>query len=136
MDPLARALALRSAALFDGLPADSLLPIAALCSEVDLEPEQPLFRAGDPGDALYVIIVGAVRVEQRGETVAVLRAGECVGEMAVLDSDVRGADVVGDQVSRLIRLDRNDLLDLLGDQPSLLLRLARVLAARLRTPPP
>lgn len=132
LDALAKALALRQAPLFAEVPADALLPVAQLCAEVELDPDEVLFAAGDAGDSLYVVIRGAVRVERDGETVASLGQGECVGELAVLDWEPRSASIVADGPSLLIRLDRNDLLDLLADRPELVESLAQVLAERLR----
>jgi CRP-like cAMP-binding protein len=108
------------------------LPVAALCSETELDAGEVLFHEGDIGDALYVIVHGIVVVERDGEVLATFGDGECVGEMAVLDWEPRSATVVASEPTRLIRLDRVDLLDLLGDQPPLVDSLASVLAARLR----
>lgn len=130
---MARALALRQAPLFAEVPADALLPVAHLCAEVELEADEWLFDSGDAGDSLYVVIRGAVRVERDGERLATLGKGECVGEIAVLDWEPRSAAVIADQPTLLIRLDRNDLLDLLAERPELVEGLTRVLAARLRT---
>jgi CRP-like cAMP-binding protein len=132
LDPVAKALALRKAPLFSSLAADAILPVANLCSELELDEGEQLFAAGEPGDSLYVVVRGEVRVESGDDTLATLGAGECVGEMAALDFEPRSATVVAATPSHLIRLDRNDLLDLLRDRPALVDGLARVLAERLR----
>ena len=132
MKDLDKALSLRAATLFAGLSADSLLPMAALCREVDLHPGQVLFRAGDIGDSLYVVVDGHVVVERDGTEIARLAAGECVGEMAALDWEPRSATVRAGVPTRLIRLERNDLMDLLTDSPELVRSLANVLVQRIR----
>ena len=114
------------------MPADALVPVAALCTETELDAGEALFHEGDIGDALYVIERGSVSVERDGEILATFGVGECVGEMAALDWEPRSATVVASEPSRLLRLDRVDLLDLLGDQSPLVESLASVLAARLR----
>ena len=132
LDILEKALALRAAPLFSTLPADTLLPVANLCSEVELDTGQTLFDEGDLGDSLYVIVRGSIRVERDGRILATLMEGECVGEMAAIDWEPRSASVVADEPSRLVRLDRNDLMDLLADHPELVNSLAGVLVGRLR----
>ena len=132
LDVLEKALALRSAPLFAGLGAEAILPIANLSREVELEDGEELFSAGEIGDSLYVIVHGAVEVERDGKLLATLAEGECVGEMAVLDWQPRSATVTASESSRLIRLDRNDLLDLIADHPALTISLAEVLVERLR----
>jgi CRP-like cAMP-binding protein len=132
LDALDRALALRAAPLFHALPAEALLPVARLCTEVDLDPEDELFCEGDLGDSLYVVVSGGVRVVRGKTMLAKLGPGECVGEMAALDWEPRSATVTATAASRLIRLDRNDLLDLLADYPELVRAMATVLVERLR----
>jgi CRP-like cAMP-binding protein len=132
LDVLDRALALHQAPLFAALSADELLPLAELCATVELEAGERLFDEGDPGDSLYVIVSGRVSVEQGGRVVAVLEAGECVGELAALDWEPRSATVAAIVRSELVRLERDDLLDQLGDHPELLRALAIVLTERLR----
>ncbi len=118
--------------MFEPLPAEALLPVARLCSEVSIEAGDVLFEEGDLGDALYVVVSGAVQILRRGKLIAALGAGECVGEMAALDWEPRSATVAASTATRLIRLDRNDLMDLLSDYPELVRALATVLVERLR----
>ena len=132
LDILEKVLALRSSHLFAALPAEVLLPIANFCSELEVESGELLMEAGETGDSLYILIDGSVRVERDGATLAVLGAGECVGEMAALDWEPRSASVIAEETSRLVRLDRDDLLDLLADHPQLVVGLAEVLVGRLR----
>jgi len=132
LDILEKVLALRSAHLFESLPAEALLPIANLCSEVEVDSDEPLIQAGEIGDSLYVVVRGSVRVERDGATLARLGVGECVGEMAALDWEPRSASVLADEPTRFIRLDRNDLMDLIADHPELVVGLAEVLVERLR----
>jgi CRP-like cAMP-binding protein len=132
MNNLEKALALRAAPLFASLSADALLPVAALCHQVDLPPGGVLFDTGEVGDAMFVIVTGSVRVMRGSELVARLGAGESVGEMGALDLEPRSATVIASEQSRLIRLDRNDLMDLLTDYPELMRSLAAMLVERIR----
>jgi CRP-like cAMP-binding protein len=91
-----------------------------------------LFESGEVGDALYVIVAGEVDVVRGGAVIARLGAGECVGEMAALDWEPRSATVRAGAPTRLVRLERNDLMDLLTDYPELVRSLARVLVERIR----
>ena len=126
------ALALKNTSLFASLPADDLLPVANLCVRETLDAGDVLFHEGDLGDGLYVVVHGSVAVERGDKVIAILGAGECVGEMAVLDWNPRSATVVAEEPTLLIRLDRHNLLDLLADHPKLADNLAAVLAARVR----
>jgi CRP-like cAMP-binding protein len=132
LDLVERALALRAAPLFGPLTAEELLPVAELCTEVALAAGARLFAQGELGDSLYVITAGRVRVERDGKSVAELGVGECVGELAALDWEPRSATVHAVEATELIRLERDDLFDLLGDHPEIVRALAGVLVARIR----
>jgi CRP-like cAMP-binding protein len=129
---LDRALALRATPLFAALTAHELMPVASVATEHALAADEALFHAGELGDAMYVIVEGEVRVLAGPEVVARLGPGECVGEMAALDWEPRSATVVATGATRLIRLGRNELMDLLRDHPAIVRALARLLAARIR----
>ena len=129
---LEKALALRGAPLFASLSAEALLPVAAMCDEVSLDKGEALFDAGEVGDSMFVIVSGEVEVVRGGAVIARLGEGECVGEMAALDWEPRSATVRAAAATHLVRLERNDLMDLLTDYPELVRSLARVLVERIR----
>lgn len=106
--------------------------MAALCTEKRLAPEEILFSAGDMGDAMYILVDGEVRVVRDRQAIARLGPGECVGEMAALDWEPRSATVIASKPCLLIRLGRNELMDLLRDHPTLVRSLALVLTNRIR----
>ena len=133
IDALDRALALRAAPLFHALPAEVLLVVARLCNTLELDADDVLFDEGDLGDSLYVIVNGGVKITRNKLPITELGPGECVGEMAALDWEPRSATVTAREPTSLVRLDRNDLMDLLVDYPELVQALATVLVERLRS---
>lgn len=126
------ALLLHQIPLFADLPPDALLPIARLSSYQTLAPDEVLFEQGSFGDALYVVVSGLLRVQHERELVARLGDGEAVGEMAVLDWQPRSATVVAESPTTLLRVERNDLMDLLQEKPALLRSLLTLLNRRIR----
>ena len=109
------------------------MPVATQATVVELAASERLFAAGELGDAMYVIVRGEVDViSEDGERLAILAAPEVVGEMAALDWEPRSAAVWARRPTRLLRVERNDLMDLLADHGSLVSALIRVLTARLR----
>jgi hypothetical protein len=76
--------------LFSGLGAEAIGSLARLCQRRRLPAGQTLFVKGDPGDALYGVRRGQIRIEigtNAGErlTIEVFGAGDLFGEIAVLD---------------------------------------------------
>lgn len=95
-----------------------------------------LFQAGEPSDALYILIGGRLRVvapEDGGEqVVAELGRGELVGEIEALTEEPRTTTAITLRDSDLVRLPRAALLRLAQAYPQVLLRLNRILAGRLQ----
>ena len=97
-----------------------------------------LFRRGDQGTAMLVILLGQVRivlpgVEGREHVVRVLQAGEALGELALLDGRQRTADAVAETNGRLLVVERRDMLAAMRIQPDLALSMLTMLTDRLRT---
>jgi len=104
---------------------------------LSLASRETLFRAGDPGDALYVIISGRLRATITGEDGAErvleeMGRGELVGEMGVLMGEARSATVTAVRDSELVRLARSDLLALSQHHLEVMIRINALLARRMR----
>jgi CRP/FNR family cyclic AMP-dependent transcriptional regulator len=133
---------LRQISLFDGLLPVHLQRIAYLVQEVNYGAGEAVFKHGDEGDGLYLILAGAVRISRTvsgmgEEALAVLRPGMYFGEMSIVDDDVpRSADAIAHERSRLLKLPKEDLRDLMFVDRELayelLWRFVRTLSARLR----
>lgn len=96
---------------------------------------QLLFRAGDPGESLFVILQGRVHVfrELKGgvvKTLVVLGYGSIIGEVAVIDRQERSASIAALDDSALFELSRTQLILLLRTDPSVA---AKVLWAAMET---
>ena len=123
---------LARAPVFSTLSPELLEPILASGEERTFEAGETIVRQGDPGDDLYVILEGRVRVERGGRAVESLGEGEFFGEVAVLDGRPRSADVVAETATRTLRLSREVVRDALASEPRAAWAMLQVLAARLR----
>lgn len=127
--------------LFAGLPAVYLRRIAGV-GQVESHPYGALiFAEGAVGDKVYLIIEGAVRISRQvpgmgEEALAVLKAGDYFGEMALIDDFPRSADARAHQECRLFSISKDHLADLLFVDRDLaydlLWNFVRTLAGRLR----
>jgi CRP-like cAMP-binding protein len=133
--------ALRACGLFQALGADQLRKVAAIAKHRDLASGEVVFREGDPGEDMYVIAAGKVRIARRlprggEEELAVLGQGAYFGELAVVDDAPRSADAVAHTTCALVVLQRDDLDQLMFVDKDLaydlLWTLVRTLAGRLR----
>lgn len=115
---------LRSIPIFRSLSDDELREVAGIATEHTVTGGGVLFRQGEPGDALWIVISGAVRlfsVEQGHELVlGVQRPGEYFGEMSLMDGAPRSATAAAVGDTQLVSIGRADYLDLLGTSRTLL----------------
>jgi anion transporter len=128
---------LREVDLFAGLDRVTLARLAAhLEPQVHAAPSI-IFRQGDAGDALYILVSGTVGVYTTDKTgtvetlVRVLSAGEPFGEMALLSSIPRSATIKVESDCEILRLNRSAFVDLVREQPSVALAIAATLSRRL-----
>lgn len=127
---------LRRVNLFDGLPDEDLERIAAVVEGSSAEAGEVLFEEGEPGDRFYVVYSGAVEIvkslgEGDEEKLAVRRAGEAFGEMALLDDAPRSATARAAEETQLISVAREDF-ERLFDDDTLAYRMMRALSKALR----
>lgn len=123
--------ALSMTPLFAGLSGQLLEVLVSQLSIVSLEPGQQLFREGDPGDALYVVVEGELAVQSEGPPrveMSRLGPGSFIGEVALLTDQPRSATVTAIENAELLRIDRMTLSHVLGSHGEMLnavLRFAR-----------
>lgn len=89
-----------------------------------LEAGDTLFKAGDRGDSLFVILQGRVHVFREltdgvVKTLVVLGYGSIIGEVAVVDHQERSASIAALDDSALFELSRNQLVKLVKTHPSI-----------------
>jgi EmrB/QacA subfamily drug resistance transporter len=128
---------LANAPIFAGLSESVRDRIAERARPVHLAAGEWLFRAGQEGDALFVIRAGRLEVlaEDDGggaDVIRILGRGAALGELALLTSSPRSASVRAARDTDLIAIDRLDFERLLEAEPEVSLALTRALGAQLR----
>jgi CRP/FNR family transcriptional regulator len=128
---------LQAVPLFAGLSPEIQARLAEMMKPRRLQKGQVLFFKGDPGDHLYVIRSGEVKLvlsggEGQESILEVMREGDYFGEMSLFDEDARSADAVAAQETTLLSLHRNDFRSLVRDFPDMAFEIFRALSQRLR----
>lgn len=123
--------------MFHGVPDSQLDALARQAKTLRLGPREVLFTKGDPGDSMYLVISGRVRVgvvsiDGREVTYALLGPGQLFGEIAILDGGPRSADANAAESSELLVIERRDILAFIRAHGDYGLRLIEILCARLR----
>ena len=123
--------------LFSQLSAVELQRVVDVARERAYPRNSVILFEDDPGDALYVVATGQVKVVLIGEDgreviLSVMGPGEFFGEMSLLDDEPRSAHVIAMEDSSLAVLRREDFESLLTATPQIALALLRELSRRLR----
>ena len=128
---------LRSVPLFRNLDDSAAFELCNLLTVREATSGTPLFYRGDPGDAMYLIETGRVRISVKDAdghdaTLAELRDGEFFGEMAILDEQPRSADATILTNTRLAVLSRDDFRAFLHKNPDIAIGILTAMIHRLR----
>ncbi len=132
---------IKQAAVFADLTDDELGHIAEICQEQKFKSAQTIFKEGEPGNRLYIIAEGEVRISRNvpgsgEEALTVLKKGACFGEMSVFDRSERSTDAIANTSCTLLTISRSDfeiMLDFNRDMAyKILWSVVRLLSERLR----
>ena len=128
---------LQNILLFAGLSETQLEQIARMAVSRKVPRNTTIVRAGDYTDSLFVIVSGSAKVMNRdaeGNEVilTLLGAGECFGEMGLIDGSPRSADVVTSEPCELLEIAKVDFTKALAENVDLCLNIMKSLVLRLR----
>jgi CRP/FNR family cyclic AMP-dependent transcriptional regulator len=132
---------IKKAAVFADLTDSELERVGEICSEQHFKSSQTIFSEGEPGNRLFIISDGEVRISRNvpgsgEEALAVLKPGACFGEMAVFDRSTRSTDAIANTDCSLLTISRSDfemLLDFDRDLAyKILWSVVKLLCERLR----
>ncbi|MCK9245225.1 MAG: cyclic nucleotide-binding domain-containing protein [Candidatus Marinimicrobia bacterium] len=132
---------LSSVPIFSDLDGKELIEVEKIVHRRKYKKGEPIFRMGDPGLGMYIIVEGAVEIIEELEDedckhLVDLEKGAFFGDLALLDEAPRSASAIAKVDCDIIGFFRPDLLDLLYRKPHLgikiLWSLAKVIGERLR----
>src|SRR5258705_2840809 len=123
--------------IFADLGADELARIFGLCHPQQLGVGEVLFQKGDPGNALFGVRRGQIRIETGSSdgsrlTLNFMGPGDLFGEVAVLDGESRTADATAGELTELFVLRREDFLSHLEREPKVAIKIIMLLCQRIR----
>ncbi|MHA3700704.1 Crp/Fnr family transcriptional regulator [Jatrophihabitans sp. YIM 134969] len=128
---------LRRAGLFQGVDPEDAEALSDQFETVEVQQGRAVFREGDPGDSLYIVLSGKVKLgkhssDGRENLVAVMGPADQFGELSLFDPGPRTTTATAVTDARLARLPKAALHQRLQERPMIGVQLMRVLARRLR----
>jgi serine/threonine protein phosphatase PrpC/CRP-like cAMP-binding protein len=128
--------ALKAMQMFRYLSYRELVRVANSTTVEEHAADAPVFAEGDPGESMYVVMSGAVKLTKAGVTVAQLGKGQHFGEMALIDRSTRSLSAMATEDTMLVVVRRKDFYEIIKKEPELATKLlwsfVQVLGARLR----
>jgi CRP/FNR family transcriptional regulator, cyclic AMP receptor protein len=135
--PMVRRQLLSKHFLISTMPERALDDLVKFSNVVHFQPHEDIVRKGDPGDCLYGILAGRVRIystspEGNEITLNVQEPGELLGEIALLDGSTRTASAAAMEQVDLLHIHRDHFLPYVKANPDLLLGMLSLICQRLR----
>lgn len=133
-----RVIFLKEVPFFRNMTVDQLKILAGVCEEAAFAKGAFIFKQGDAGGILYIVVSGRVSIEQEGRVansatrLATLEARAYFGEMSLFDSGPRSASAITQQETITLLIRREPMLKLIRQQPDLSLEIITILNDRLR----
>jgi CRP-like cAMP-binding protein len=124
-------------AFLTALPPDPSARLQSAVQRKQFSPGEVVFKKGDPGDALYVILRGQVRVvlpsdDGNEALIATMDDGDFFGELSLIDGQPRSATIIATQPTDTIVLRREGFQDFLKAHPEAAIDMLTALSTRIR----
>ena len=136
MDALTNTELIRKLDIFEPLDEKIIKNIARMCIEREFALGEYIVKRGESGLGLYFITNGRAKVEIDRDgvkiIVAELHGGDFLGELSMIDDNVRSADVICIENTNCLLLTRDSFSKLLKKHPEIALQMAKALVARIR----
>lgn len=123
---------LKDVELFKSLPETALSELSEQCRSLVLQPGEVLFKDGDPGQIMYVVLSGRLTVLKGKRVISHILCGQVFGEMAIIESKNRSATVKADTETVLKEITKSQFDSLLASDDRFLLALLSTLSNRSR----
>ncbi|NUO20015.1 Crp/Fnr family transcriptional regulator [bacterium] len=119
--------------LFARIPLEDLAYIAMIAEEQNLQAGTVIYSEGDVSDSMYLVLDGAVRLHRGGADVMIAKARDAFGTWALFDNERRIVTATVLEDCAVLRIGKDDFLDLLSDHSRISEGILKVMAAKLRS---
>lgn len=127
-----KVLLLQDVDIFEHTSTEDLSHIAAIAEEIEYQADEVIYKEDEIPDSMYVVIEGKVRLTRGEKEVTVAGSMEAFGTWALFDDEPRVATATALETSQVLRIDKEDFIDLLADHVAISQSIMKTLAKRLR----
>lgn len=130
---------LARAGIFQGVEPSAIAALTKQLQPVDFPRGHTVFAEGEPGDRLYIIISGKVKIGRRApdgreNLLTIMGPSDMFGELSIFDPGPRTSSATTITEVRAVSMDRDALRSWIADRPEISEQLLRVLARRCAAP--
>lgn len=118
--------------IFESTTTENLAHIAAITDEVEFKKDQVVFKEGEFSDALYLVIDGQIRLERENKLVMIAKGKDVFGTWALFDDEPRVVTATTLEDAHLLKIDKEDFVDLLADYVQITQGILKTMTKRLR----
>ena len=129
---LEKVLLLKSLSIFKDTPETTLAELAPLMQEEEVEQDTVIFEENEPGDCMYIILSGQIKIHKGKTLLAVLNEKEVFGELSLLDAETRSATATAKTDCVLFKIDQEPFYELIDTRPEVARGFIKILCNRLR----
>ncbi|UCC79682.1 MAG: cyclic nucleotide-binding domain-containing protein [Candidatus Zixiibacteriota bacterium] len=118
--------------IFEYTSTEDLSHIAAITTEIEVKRNNIIYNEGDISDAMYMIIDGAVSLRREGIEIMEGKVKDVFGTWALFDDEPRVVTATAVEDCRLLRILKEDFIELLGDHVGITQGVLKKMVKRLR----
>ncbi len=118
--------------IFEYTSTENLSHIAAITTEIEVKKNNIIYNEGDISDAMYMIIDGAVSLRREGIEIMEGKVKDVFGTWALFDDEPRVVTATAVEDCRLLRILKEDFIELLGDHVGITQGVLKKMVKRLR----
>lgn len=126
------AAALKTIDLFQYFSDEDLENFVGRVDELDLPAGRNLFYEGDPGQEMYILLRGLLKVFRGNRIIDIIKPGDYLGEMAIIENQPRSASVQALEHSLLLKVPYGVFQEYFSRQPQSLVSMMKTLSQRIR----
>jgi CRP-like cAMP-binding protein len=127
-----RLLFVRQVPIFKELRDDFIVRLASVMNELSYPANYTIFRQGQEGRSLYILVSGRVKVHIGDTKLAEVDKGNYFGEMAVFDTQPRSASITTLESCECLELTQEQLYDAIEETPEIAVNVIRELSRLIR----
>ena len=118
--------------VFEHLTTEDLAQLASIAEEVEFPPDSVIYSEGGSPDSMYLVLEGRVLLHQRQKEVMIAKEKDTFGTWALFEDEPRVVTATTLEQSRLLRIDKEDFIDLLADSVRITRGVLKALVQRAR----